>query len=51
MEKHMTNREILKEAQMKIIARSESNPYYPIEQHMEDYDLIAFLEMLKMKYK
>ena len=51
MEKHMTNREILKEAQQKIIWRSESNPYYPVEQHLEDLDLIACLEVLKMKFK
>lgn len=48
--KHMTNEEIIKEAQAKIIARSE-NPYYPDEQHLKDMDLIADLTELRKKYK
>lgn len=46
----MINEEIIKEAQEKIIAR-EKKPYYPVEQHLKDMDLIADLTKLKMKYK
>ena len=46
----MTNEEIIKEAQEKIIARGK-NSYYPVEQHLKDMDLIADLTKLKMKYK
>lgn len=46
----MTNEEIIKEAQEKIIAKGK-NPYYPVEQHLKDMDLIADLTKLKMKYK
>ena len=46
----MTNKEIIEKAQAEIIARS-NNPYYPIEQHMRDMDLIAELTELKIKYK
>lgn len=46
----MTDKEIIEEAQTKIIAKSE-NPYYPVEQHLKDMDLIADLTELKMKYK
>lgn len=48
--KHMTNEEIIKEAQEKILARGD-NPYYPDEQHLKDMDLIADLTILKQKYK
>lgn len=44
------NEEIIKEAQEKIIAKGK-NPYYPVEQHLKDMDLIADLTKLKMKYK
>lgn len=50
MTKIQTNKEILREAQAKIIARGE-NPYYPLEQHLEDMDLIADLTKLIKKYK
>lgn len=46
----MTNEEIIKEAQEKIIAKGK-NLYYPVEQHLKDMDLIADLTKLKMKYK
>lgn len=46
----MTNEEIIKEAQAKIIAKGK-NPYYPVEQHLKDMDLTADLTKLKMKYK
>lgn len=46
----MTNEEIIKEAQEKIIAKGK-NPYYPVEQHLKEMDLIADLTKLKMKYK
>lgn len=49
-EKYMTNKEIIKEAQDKIITRGK-NPYYPVEQHLKDMDLIADLTKLRMKYK
>jgi hypothetical protein len=45
-----TNEEIINEAQAKIISRGK-NPYYPIEQHLKDMDLIADLTLLRMKYK
>lgn len=47
---NMTNEEIIKEAQEKIIAKGK-NLYYPVEQHLKDMDLIADLTKLKMKYK
>lgn len=47
---HMTNEEIIKDAQAKIIERGK-NPYYPVEQHLKDMDLIADLTELKKKYK
>ena len=46
----MTNKEILERAQAEIIARGE-NPYYPVEQHLKDMDLIAALTELKTKFK
>jgi hypothetical protein len=46
----MTNKEILEKAQMEIIARGK-NPYYPVEQHLKDMELIDELTRLKMKYK
>jgi len=46
---HQTNKDILKEAQAKIIARGD-NPYYPLEQHEKDMDLIADLTDLIRKY-
>ena len=49
-ESGMTNEEIISNAQAQIIARSE-NPYYPVEQHLKDMDLIAELTELKKKYK
>lgn len=45
-----TNEQIIKEAQAKIIARGE-NPYYPIEQHLKDMDLITELTILIEKFK
>ena len=48
--KHMTNEDILKEAQAKIIARGD-NPYYPTEQHLKDMDLLSDLSLLISKYK
>ena len=50
MKNYMTNEELIKEAQAKIIARGD-NPYYPEEQHLKDMDLIAELTELKKKYK
>ena len=50
MKKYMTNAEIIEKAQAEIIARGE-NPYYPIEQHLKDMDLIAELTALKIKFK
>lgn len=47
---NLTNEEIIEQAQAEIIARS-NNPYYPMEQHMRDMDLIAELTELKLKYK
>ena len=48
--KDFTNKNIIEEAQAKIIARSE-NPYYPKEQHLRDMELIEELTKLKIKYK
>ena len=45
----MTNEQIINEAQAKIIARGE-NPYYPLEQHLKDMELIEELTKLKIKY-
>ena len=50
MGNHMTNKEILERAQREIVARGD-NPYYPVEQHLKDMDLIADLTELKLKYK
>lgn len=49
MEKYMTNREILIEAQYKIISRGK-DPNYSEEKHLEDIDLITELSKLKMIY-
>lgn len=46
----MTNKKIIEEAQAKIVARGE-NPYYPIEQHLKDMELIEELTKLKIKYQ
>ena len=46
----MTIKEILTEAQAKIMARGE-NPEYSVEQHLRDADLIEELTKLKIKYK
>lgn len=45
----MTNKEILERANAEIISRGE-NPYYPVEQHLKDMDLIAALTELKIKF-
>ena len=50
MENYKTNKELIEQAQAEIIARG-NNPYYPIEQHMRDMDLVAKLTELKLKYK
>ena len=50
MKTYMTNKEIIEKAQAEIIARGD-NPYYPIEQHLKDMDLIAELTELKLKYE
>ncbi len=47
---NLTNEEIIERALAEIIARG-NNPYYPMEQHMKDMDLIAELTELKLKYK
>lgn len=47
----MTNEEILKEAQVKILDRSVLNPDYPMNSKLRDMDLIADLTMLIIKYK
>lgn len=47
---NQTNESIIREAQAKIIERGNS-PYYPIERHLEDIDLIADLTELRIKYK
>jgi UDP-galactopyranose mutase len=46
---HKSNKEIIERAQAEIIERGD-NPYYPVEQHLKDTDLIADLEELKLKY-
>ena len=46
----MTNKEIIEKAIAEIITRGD-NPYYPIEQHMIDMDLIAELTELKIKLR
>lgn len=46
----MTNTEIIDRAQAEIIARG-NNPYYPVEQHLKDIDLIVALTELKIKFK
>lgn len=46
----MTNEEILKEAQVKILDRSILNPDYPMASQMRDMGLIADLTMLIIKY-
>lgn len=50
MKKSKTNKEIIEQAQAEIIARGD-NPYYPVEQHLKDMDLIAELTELKIKYQ
>lgn len=50
MKKSKTNKELIEELQAEIIARG-NNPYYPIEQHLKDMDLIAELTELKIKYQ
>lgn len=50
MKKYKTNKEIIEQAQAEIIARGD-NPYYPVEQHLKDMDLIAELTELKIKYQ
>lgn len=50
MKKHKTNKEIIEQAQAEIIARG-NNPYYPVEQHLKDMNLIAELTELKIKYQ
>ena len=50
MPKYLTNKEIIERAQAEIIAKGE-NPYYPIEQHMKDADLIAALTELKIRFE
>ena len=50
MENYKTNKEIIEQAQAEIISRG-SNPYYPVEQHLRDMDLIAELTELKIKYQ
>lgn len=50
MKKSKTNKELIEELQAEIIARG-NNPYYPVEQHLKDMDLIAELTELKMKYQ
>ena len=47
---NLTNEEVIERALAEIIARG-NNPYYPMEQHMKDMDLIAELTELKLKYK
>ena len=46
----ITNREILTEAQAKIMAKCEGSEY-SIEQHLQDADLIEELTKLKIKYE
>lgn len=46
----MTNKEIIEKAQSEIIKRGD-NPHYPIEQHLQDMDLLAELSVLKAKYE
>lgn len=46
----MTNKEILERAQAEIIERGK-NPYYPLEQHLKDMELIEELTKLKIKYE
>lgn len=46
----MTNKEIIEKIQTEIIARG-NNPYYPIEQHLKDMELISELTKLKIKYR
>lgn len=46
----MTNKKVIEEAQAKIMERGE-NPYYPIEQHLKDMELIEELTKLKIKYQ
>ena len=48
--KFMTNAEIIERAQREIMERG-NNPYYPLEQHLKDVDLIAELTELKIRFK
>lgn len=50
MKVYDTNDQVLKKAQMTIIARGNNDPNYPIERHLEDMDLIADLTELRRKY-
>lgn len=45
-----TNENIIREAQAKIIERG-NNPYYLMEQHLKDADLLLELSELIRKYK
>ena len=51
MKKQLTNKEIIRQAQAKIIARAENNQDYTEEQHLKDINLIYELTLLLMKYK
>lgn len=50
MKQSLTNEEILRMAQARIIERGQ-NPYYPAEQHLKDTDLLMELSELIRKYK
>jgi hypothetical protein len=46
----MTNEEIIREAQAKIMANGEDSGY-SVEQHLRDMDLIEELTKLRIKYR
>lgn len=46
----LTNKEILKEAQVKILDKSILNPDYPLEAQDRDMELVAELTKLIIKY-
>jgi hypothetical protein len=50
MKQNLTNKEILRMAQARIIERGQ-NPYYPAKQHLKDIDLLMELSELIRKYK
>ena len=50
MKQNLTNEEILRMAQARIIERGQT-PYYPAEQHLKDTDLLMELSELIRKYK